>query len=156
MGAFLALWVIGYGFIQAAVPEILRQFGRGNNVDGHAARLWAFVLVFIPSAILGALSLGADPAITLIVGLAVIAVAFAINSAVHCYLVLVYTDIDNIAVDVGFYYMANVDGRLLGTLLSGVMFQLAGFDGCLTVSAALALISTLLALKLPRGKGASQ
>ncbi len=155
VGAFLAFWVIGYGLIQAAVPEILRQFGNGNTVDGAAARLWAFALVLIPVAIFGALKLGADPDTTLIVGLAVFAVVFAVNSAVHSYLVLAYTDTDNVAVDVGFYYMANAAGRLLGTLLSGVMFQLAGFDGCLLTSAGLVLVSALLALHLPRGTGAS-
>jgi predicted MFS family arabinose efflux permease len=155
VGAFLALWVIGYGFIQAAVPEILRQLGNGNTVDGAAARLWAFALVLIPVAILAALKLGAGPGMTLIVGLAVFAVVFAINSAVHSYLVLAYTNMDDVAVDVGFYYMANAAGRLLGTLLSGVMFEVAGFNGCLLTSAALVLISAMLALRLPRSGGAS-
>jgi len=155
VGAFLALWIIGYGVIQAAVPEILRKLGSGNTVDGSAARLWAFILVLLPAGIAVALRLGAEPGAALIVGLAAFAVVFAINSAVHSYLVLSYTDRDSVAVDVGFYYMANAGGRLLGTLLSGLVFEIAGFEGCLAMSAALVLASALLALKLPRGNAVS-
>ena len=153
VGAFLALWIIGYGVIQAAVPEILRKLGSGNTVDGSAARLWAFILVLLPAGLAVALRLGAEPGAALIVGLAAFAVVFAINSAVHSYLVLSYTDRDSVAVDVGFYYMANAGGRLLGTLLSGLVFEIAGFEGCLVTSAALVLASALIALKLPRGDG---
>jgi predicted MFS family arabinose efflux permease len=155
VGAFLALWVIGYGFIQAVVPELLRKLGGGDTVDGGIARLWAFILVLIPFAIIGALKFGFDPGAALIVGLAVFAVVFAVNSAVHSYLVLAYSDIDSVSVDVGFYYMANAAGRLLGTLLSGLVFEFAGFEACLWTSAALVLTSGLLALKLPRDKAAS-
>jgi predicted MFS family arabinose efflux permease len=109
----------------------------------------------VPAGLDAALHLGADPGTALIVGLAIFAVVFAINSAVHSYLVLAYTDQDSVAVDVGFYYMANAGGRLLGTLLSGVMFELAGFHGCLLASAALVLASACLAFYLPRGKAAS-
>ncbi len=155
VGAFLALWVIGYGLIQAVVPELLRKLGAGDTVDGGTARLWAFILVFIPTGIVGALRLGVDPGIALIVGLAVFAAVFATNSAVHSYLVLAYSDVDSVAVDVGFYYMANAAGRLLGTLLSGVVFELAGFEACLWTSATLVLASALLAFKLPQDKAAS-
>ena len=92
---------------------------------------------------------------TLIVGLAVFAVVFAINSAVHSYLVLAYTDEDSVALNVGFYYMANAGGRLLGTLLSGLVFQFAGFSGCLWGSAALVLAAAVLSLGLPRGHAVS-
>jgi hypothetical protein len=155
VGAFLALWIIGYGAIQAGVPEILRKLGSGDTVGGSAARRWAFILVLIPLGLVGALRLGAAPGAALIVGLAAFAVVFAINSAVHSYLVLAYTDRDSVAVDVGFYYMANAGGRLLGTLLSGLVFQIAGFDGCLLASTALVLASALLALKLPQGEAVS-
>jgi len=155
VGAFLALWVIGYGFIQAGVPEILRTFGSGDTVDGAAARLWAFVLLVVPIGLAAALKLGLNPGATLIVGLAVFAVIFAVNSAVHSYLVLAYTDEDSVALNVGFYYMANACGRLLGTLLSGIVFQFAGFQGCLWGSAALVLTAAVLSLGLPRGHAVS-
>jgi predicted MFS family arabinose efflux permease len=151
----LALWVIGYGFIQAGVPEILHAIGRRDSIDGTAARQWAFVLLLVPLGLIGALRLGMDPGLTLIIGLAVFAVVFAINSAVHSYLVLAYTDEDNVALNVGFYYMANAGGRLLGTLLSGLIFQFAGFQGCLWVSAALVLAAAILSLGLPRGHAVS-
>jgi len=155
VGAFLALWVIGYGFIQAGVPEILRAFGGGDTVDGAAARLWAFVLLVVPVGLVGALRLGINPGLTLIVGLAVFAVIFAVNSAVHSYLVLAFTDEDSVALNVGFYYMANACGRLLGTLLSGIVFQFAGFQGCLWASAALVFMAAVLSLGLPRGHAVS-
>ena len=155
VGAFLALWVIGYGIVQAAVPEILRALGGRDTVDGSAARQWAFILLIIPIGLALALRFGANPGLALIAGLAVFGVVFAINSAVHSYLVLAYTDEDRVALDVGFYYMANAGGRLLGTLLSGVVFQLAGFSGCLYGSAGLVLAAAILSLKLPRGHAVS-
>jgi len=155
VGAFLALWVIGYGFIQAGVPEILHAIGRRDSIDGTAARQWAFVLLLVPLGLIGALRLGVDPGLSLMVGLAVFAVVFAINSAVHSYLVLAYTDEDSVALNVGFYYMANAGGRLLGTLLSGLFFQLAGFQGCLWGSEALVLVAAVLSLGLPRGHAVS-
>jgi hypothetical protein len=155
VGAFLAIWVIGYGIIQAVVPEILQAIGRRDSVDGAAAHQWAFVLLVVPLALIGALRLGLDPGLALMAGLAIFAVIFAINSAVHSYLVLAYTDEDSVALNVGFYYMANACGRLLGTLLSGVVFQFAGFQGCLWGSAGLVLIAAILSLPLPRGRAVS-
>lgn len=154
VGAFLALWVIGYGFIQAAVPDILRTFRRTNTVDGAAARRWAFALLIVPTGLAAALRSGMNPGVALIAGLAVFALVFAINSAVHSYLILAYTDEDSVALNVGFYYMANACGRLLGTLLSGVLFQVAGFQGCLWGSAALVLTAAGLSLYLPDGRAA--
>jgi predicted MFS family arabinose efflux permease len=102
-------------------------------------------------ALSAALQLGVSPGLALIAGLAVFAIIFAINSAMHSYLVLAYTDKDSVALDVGFYYMANAAGRLLGTLLSGVIFQAAGFVGCLWTSAALVFAAAILSIRLPRG-----
>ena len=151
VGAFLSVWVIGYGFIQAGVPEILRALGN-RTVGGTTARAWAFGLVLVPLGLAGALRAGADRSVALMAGLAAFAVVFAINSAVHSYLVLAYTDEDSVALDVGFYYMANAGGRLLGTLASGVVFQLAGFVGCLWASAAMVMAAALLSLRLPEGR----
>ncbi len=137
------------------VPEILRTLGRGDTIDGAAARLWAFVLLAIPLALIAALQFGRHQGLTLIVGLGVFGLVFAINSAIHSYLVLAYTDEDSVALNVGFYYMANAGGRLLGTLLSGLIFQFAGFQGCLWGSAALVLASAVLSLGLPRGHAVS-
>jgi predicted MFS family arabinose efflux permease len=151
VGAFLALWVIGYGIVQAAVPEMLQLLGT-RTVDGSSAILWAFALVLVPAGLLVALKYGANPSVTLMWGLAIFAVVFAMNSAVHSYLVLAYTDEDSVALNVGFYYMANAGGRLLGTLASGIVFQLAGFAGCLWSSTAMVLTAAVLSTRLPKGQ----
>jgi hypothetical protein len=153
IGAFAAAWFVGYGFVQALVPEILRQSGARESVTGDTARLWAFILVAIPLGLAAALQLNASPALALMIGLAVFMVVFAINSAVHSYLILAYSDDDEVAVNVGFYYMANAGGRLLGTLLSGVVFEFYGFVGCLLASGALVLAAGLLSFNLPRTQG---
>jgi predicted MFS family arabinose efflux permease len=150
VGAFIALWFIGYGIIQALVPNILHALGR-ERVDGPAAQHWAFILLAIPLGLIAALHFRLTANASLMVGLAAFAIVFAINSAVHSYLVLAYTDEDSVALNVGFYYMANAGGRLLGTLLSGVIFQVAGFSGCLWGSAVMVLLAAVLSLRLPRG-----
>jgi predicted MFS family arabinose efflux permease len=150
VGSFIALWFIGYGIIQAFVPDILRSIGQ-EKVDGPAAQHWAFILLVIPLGLIGALRAGLAPSASLMIGLAAFAVVFAINSAVHSYLVLAYTDEDSVALNVGFYYMANAGGRLLGTMLSGVIFEWASFQGCLWGSAAMVLLAAIISLKLPRG-----
>jgi hypothetical protein len=149
VGAFAASWFVGYGMVQAIVPEILRLFGARQGVTGDTARLWAFVLVVIPLGLVAGLNFAPTPA--LMGGLAVFMIVFAINSAVHSYLILAYSEDDDVAVNVGFYYMANAGGRLLGTLLSGVVFEFYGFIGCLLASSALVLAAALLSLELPKG-----
>jgi predicted MFS family arabinose efflux permease len=151
IGGFIALWFVGYGIIQAIVPDILRLLGN-ETVEGPTARHWAFALLVVPLGLIAALRAALDPSIALMTGLAAFAVVFAINSAVHSYLVLAYTDEESVALNVGFYYMANAGGRLLGTLLSGLIFQGAGFQGCLWGSAAMVLLAAIFSLKLPRGE----
>jgi hypothetical protein len=150
VGAFVAAWFIGYGMIQAIVPEILRKSGARQGVTGDTARLWAFVLTVVPAALAFALEFGARPSPAVMVGLALFMIVFAINSAVHSYLILAYSEDDEVATNVGFYYMANAGGRLLGTLLSGVIFEFYGFVGCLAASALLLLAAGLLSFNLPR------
>jgi len=152
VGAFVAAWFIGYGMIQAIVPEILRQSGARAGVTGDTARLWAFILMVIPAALAAALELRARPSPALMIGLGLFMIVFAINSAVHSYLILAYSEDDQVATNVGFYYMANAGGRLLGTLLSGVVFELYGFVGCLLASALMVLAASLLSFNLPRGR----
>jgi hypothetical protein len=152
VGAFVAAWFIGYGMIQAVVPEILRLSGAGHGVTGDTARSWAFILTVIPLALAAVLELHGQPAPTLMIGLAIFMVAFAINSALHSYLILAYSHDDEVATNVGFYYMANAGGRLLGTLLSGVIFEFCGFTGCLIASGVLVLAASLLSFNLPRGE----
>jgi predicted MFS family arabinose efflux permease len=91
-----------------------------------------------------------DPWLAIIGGLALFGLLFAINSAVHSYLILSYADADRVATDVGFYYMANACGRLVGTILSGIIYQLAGLTGCLWVSVLFLLAAAIISMQLPK------
>jgi hypothetical protein len=159
VGGFLAAWVIGYGIVQAAAPAVVRRSTVGHSAGGlsgevRAARLWAFLLALIPAALAAALGWGVDPAAGVIVGLGLFGVAFAVNSSIHSYLILAYTDADTVALNVGFYYMANAGGRLLGSLLSGLSYQAAGVIGCLLLAAVLVAVSFLISLLLPSARRA--
>jgi hypothetical protein len=146
VGAFMALWVIGYGMVQSGVPAILR----GRVPAGGTASAMAFALALATAAIPLALAAGAPAGPTVVGGLAVFGLIFALNSAVHSYLILDYTDGEKVALNVGFYYMANAGGRLAGCLLSGLLFQAGGLAGCLWGTFGFALVAALLALALPR------
>ena len=149
VGAFLALWVIGYGFVQASAPRLVRRSHHGRGPGGGTARIWAFLLALLPAGIALALLQGWDTATVLIVGLILFGVVFAINSAVHSYLILAYSDFDKVSMNVGFYYMANAGGRLVGTVLSGWAYQAYGLQGCLWWSAGFVLAAALLSFQLP-------
>lgn len=146
IGGFMAAWVIGYGAIQAVAPRMLGGIGAARGIFG-----WGLLLAAIPAAM--ALGLGRDgvPAAVLVLGgLALFGIAFAVNSSLHSYLILAYSDADKVALDVGFYYSANAGGRLAGTLLSGLLYQAGGLGACLWASAAMAAVAALSALALPQ------
>ncbi len=150
VGGYMAFWVIGYGAVQAFSPQILARSLKGQAPIGRHAMIWAFALLPIP--ILIAIAVGHDiqPSAAVLGGLILFGIAFAINSSLHSYLIVSYAEGDRVAMNVGFYYMSNAGGRLLGTLLSGVVFQGYGLVGCLWTSALLILLSGLLALRLPK------
>lgn len=160
-GGFLAAWVIGYGIVQAATPGLLRsRVEERHEPDGRTATLLAFVLAALPAGIALSLNGGVAPGIVVVAGLIVFGFVFALNSAVHSYLILAYTDSDKVAMNVGFYYMANAAGRLAGTVLSGALYQWGvqsgpndGLIACLWASAAFVLVAGLLSLLLPRNLG---
>jgi predicted MFS family arabinose efflux permease len=153
VGGFLAFWIIGYGMVQAAAPRLLRGGRHRRTPGGGTARLWALILSLVPAGIALALdqgpALGWPPGPVLILGLILFGCVFAINSAVHSYLILAYSDFEKVSMNVGFYYMANAGGRLTGTLLSGLVFQTQGLEGCLWWSSAFVLVALLLSLRLP-------
>ena len=151
VGGFLALWVIGYGGVQALAPGLLKTVLGGGTPRGGTASTGAFTLAGLTTLIAIGVGLDLSPWLTVVCGLALFGLVFAVNSSVHSYLILAYTESDQAALNVGFYYMANAMGRLVGTLLSGVVFQLAGLAGCLWVSAAFVMAAALLSMKLPRG-----
>jgi predicted MFS family arabinose efflux permease len=146
VGAFLAVWVIGYGFVQASAPALT---GR-RSPTGTSAVVWTLLLAAIPALMAFGFWRGLDARMLVIAGLAVFGFVFAINSAVHSYLILSYSDGDKVALNVGFYYMANAGGRLAGTVLSGWLFQVGSLPACLWASAAMALAAGLLSFWLPR------
>jgi MFS family permease len=148
VGTLLALWVIGYGGVQAAAPRFVRRRA-GGEPDGRTAMWLALALALCPAAIALALAMHLDATITIVIGLVPFGVAFAMNSAVHSYLILVYADSEKVAMNVGFYYMANACGRLAGTVLSGVIYEWRGLGACLWVSSGLVLTAGLLSLLLP-------
>lgn len=156
-GAFLAVWVIGYGVVQAGTPGLAPQRADGTRAqpDGRVATLLAFVLAAVPAAMAIALDSGLDPAAVVIAGLAAFGVVFALNSTVHSYLILAYADRSKVAMNVGFYYMANAGGRLAGTVLSGVLYQWQGLEACLWASAAFVVAAGLLSLLLPSRRTAA-
>lgn len=149
VGGFLAAWVIGYGVIQSLTPWLTGKRG-GSAPDARAAIRWAFALAVVPALMASGLATGDDPQAILIAGLAVFGMLFAINSSLHSYLIVSYAAEDAVSLDVGFYYTANALGRLVGTVLSGWVYQLAGLPACLWISAGFVAIAALISLALPR------
>ena len=150
VGAFMATWIIGYGIVQACAPKILSHCHQGQEPCGTTARLLAFILALVPLIIAVGLENTWPTESVLIIGLIIFGVVFALNSAVHSYLILAYAEHDKVAMNVGFYYMANAGGRLLGTLLSGWLYQSQGLEASLWLSSAFVFIAALLSLGLPR------
>ena len=151
VGTFLAVWVIGYGIVQASAPRFVRRrvADEGAEPDGRTAAALAFALAAFPAAIAIALSTALEPGAIIVVGLIAFGAIFAMNSAVHSYLILAYADGDRVAMNVGFYYMANAFGRLSGTVLSGALYQWKGLEACLWASVALVLGAAVLTRLLP-------
>jgi len=152
VGGFLAFWVIGYGIIQSSAPSLIKLFGSGDPPQSSTIQFWTFTLTIVPVAIAVALQLGVPANIAIVGGLMLFGVVFAFNSAVHSYLVLAFTDDDKVALNVGFYYMANSGGRLAGTVLSGLVYQMFGLVGCLWTSTLFVLAAGMVSLKLPNPK----
>ena len=146
------MWIIGYGIIQALSPKLLNNIQQPPSRD-RAVTL-AATLTIVPAAIAALLYMETEPTWVILIGLALFALIFALNSAVHSYLIVSYAKADGVSLDVGFYYMANAMGRLIGTLLSGALFQWAGLGvtglvACLAGSALMVLAATLLSRRLP-------
>lgn len=147
VGAYIALWIIGYGIIQASTPKIMRS-KKGSNPTSSTAMKLAIALAGIPFVM--AWQLEVNPELIIVVGLALFGVMFALNSAVHSYLIVSAATHDGTSKDVGFYYMANAGGRLLGTVLSGYVYQVAGMEACLVIAGCFILMSAALVLKVPK------
>ncbi|MDQ2068894.1 organoarsenical effux MFS transporter ArsJ [Natronospira bacteriovora] len=157
VGTFMALWVIGYGVVQSLAPRFARLQGRDSAHGGRRAAIaWAIALALSLALMVVALDAGFSPAATLIIGLGLFGFLFAINSSLHSWLILEYARGDGVSLDVGFYYMANAAGRLVGTLLSGLVYQFHGLSGCLLAALAFILLSSLIATALPKPAAPSE
>ena len=148
IGTFMALWVILYGLIQANAPRILRARTRPTDELIKAARGWAWSLAAVPAILTGIAIIAGAPqlwlTISLVTGLLIFGVVFAVNSSLHSYLILSFTKAERVTMDVGFYYMANAAGRLAGTLLSGITYQIGGLPLMLGVAAFMVALSAMM------------
>ena len=166
VSTFLALWVVGYGVAQALAPRLIDATAPGLEREVKAARLWVLGLAALPLVLSLALTVvvpwpflvdyALSPATpitvaggALAIGLGLFGAVFAINSSLHSYLILAYSRAEDVAMDVGFYYMANAGGRLVGCLLSGIVYQTAGLVGSLAAASLFLFASWLAALTLP-------
>jgi predicted MFS family arabinose efflux permease len=148
VGGFLAAWVIGYGIVQSFAPKLLSRGGRAVD-EIRATRQWALVLAVVAAVIAAMVALDVATTVAVVGGLLVFGVVFAMNSSLHSFLILAYSNDDEVALDVGFYYSANAAGRLVGTLLSGVLYLWDGLPAALWGSAAFVVATWLLTLRLP-------
>jgi predicted MFS family arabinose efflux permease len=149
VGGFLALWIIGYGIIQGLAPKLTRT-QNGATPDGRHALAWALMLGLVPALIALAFAAQWHTQQALIGGLLLFGALFAINSSLHSYLIVSYAGEDGVSLDVGFYYMANAMGRLIGTVLSGWLYQDFGLATCLWVSAGFIGLTAFISLGLPK------
>ncbi|GHG01626.1 organoarsenical effux MFS transporter ArsJ [Thalassotalea marina] len=149
VGGFLALWIIGYGAIQSVAPQLLKRFTEKYSYHLTTTVL-AAVLALIPLTIAIALQSSLAIVLSVVCGLVIFGIVFALNSSWHSFLIVRYASDDGVSMDVGFYYMANALGRLLGTVLSGGIYQLYGLAACLIVSFCFLLIAAAISAFLPR------
>jgi len=153
VGGFLAAWTIGYGFVQAIAPSLVRRSDDGLSNEAPAARHWSAILALVTIILCVLVWLDVRHLEwVVVVGLGVFGFAFAVNSSVHSYLILAYAGSEKAAEDVGFYYAANALGRFMGTLLSGLLYQWGGLLYALLGSALMLIICWLVTLALPLAK----
>ena len=152
IGSFMALWTILYGAVQGFAPKVLKAKDTGTPEFARLASRWVGLLVGIPLllavAVFASDAPGTPLTVALIIGLLAFGGVFAVNSSLHSFLILAFATGERVTMDVGFYYMANATGRLLGTVLSGLAYQVAGVGGCLLVASALLALSWVGTRKL--------
>jgi len=154
VGVFMALWVIVYGVIQGLTPKFFIKNNQ-HNINGHLLFFWGSILASVTLVL--ALTMFYSPTLNIraeaiiIVGLFVFGGVFAVNSALHSYVIVAMANEDGVSMDVGFYYMANALGRLLGTVMSGVIYQFTNLITCLIISGLFAAFSALLIKRISLG-----
>ena len=147
IGTFFAIWIIIYGVVQVLAPRVIFK-DKNENPGAREAFMSAISLAIVPILIVFALHQGWHLHSVIVIGLAVFGVAFAINSSLHSFLIVEYASAKQVSLDVGFYYMANAMGRLIGTVLSGLIYQLYGLEACLIVSGLFLITASMLSLRI--------
>lgn len=159
IGSFMAIWIILYGGVQASAPKLLRAKTRDLSHLIRDARVWGSALIAVPALLTALVWMVPEPTpwltATIVAGLLVFGGIFAVNSSLHSYLILAFSSDQRVTLDVGFYYMANASGRLLGTLLSGLTYQMGGLTLCLA-TAALLLVLNIVGVTQLRSESAAQ
>jgi hypothetical protein len=167
VGAILAGYIIVYGQLQTWTPKLFLEPLRQNPPNKYVAVVWNFALVSVPLFLGAFIQSGlfqnhpgetTGKTIVIFVGVFVFAFLFAVNSAIHSYLVVKYADGNKVAINVGYYYMANAFGRLIGTIISGALYSYAGttvegFAACFWASTAFVLLSAFLELYIDDDDG---
>ena len=152
VGSFMAIWIIFYGIIQALVPKLKFVRNKTEKQLLEAPFRWIIILSLAPISLSLLLFFidrtSVSSLVIMVIGLLVFAVLFAINSSLHSYLILSFTNTKRVSRDVGFYYMSNALGRLFGTILSGITYQASGLWLCLATSGFMLLISGIGAKNL--------
>ena len=146
VGSFFALWIIGYGVIQGFTPI----FSKRLNIQTNGQLAFAVSIPLLVSIlVLWLLNTQLElTSVALISMLFLFGFFFAMNSAIHSYLVVHWAREDGASLDVGFYYMSNALGRLLGTVLSGWLFMQFGLNAALLASVLMLIIVVIISLKL--------
>lgn len=160
IGTFMAVWVILYGIVQANAPRILRAKSRPTPELIAAARGWAWALAVVPAFLAVAALVAGGPqdwlTLSVVAGLLVFGALFAVNSSLHSFLILSFTKAERVTMDVGFYYMANAAGRLIGTLASGLSYQVGGLPLMLGIAAGMVALSAIaVSFLTPEGEQAA-
>jgi len=147
VGLFMALWIIVYGIVQGLTPKFFVKNNQ-HNINGYLLFIWGVILssvtLLFALLLFYATKLNFSAESIIIVGLFIFGGVFAVNSALHSYVIVAMAKEDGVSMDVGFYYMANALGRLLGTVMSGVIYQLTNLITCLIISAIFAVLSAFL------------
>lgn len=158
VGAVLAIFIIVYGQVQSWTPQLVTKPLRQSPPNKWVATLWCLLLSPVPlfaglmlllSSVFDANEPTGPRAAVLMPLIAMYATLFAVNSSVHSYLIVRYTEGDKVAMNVGFYYMSNAVGRLVGTMASGVLYTYIapvslGFGVCFLVSVVFTLVSAFV------------
>lgn len=133
--------------MQANAPRILHAKSRPTSELIAAARGWALALAVVPAILAVAALVANGPqnwlTLCVVAGLLVFGALFAVNSALHSFLILSFTKAERVTLDVGFYYMANAAGRLIGTLASGLSYQVGGLPLMLGIASGMVALSVV-------------